>query len=512
MKKIISLKWLIALLILLIFTNPLPAQRASQQQALNVAHNWIDLIIHQNYHWGGSPEAQVVLITELKRDDHILGYYCQVAPQGFIIVSLYQNLAPVKAYSDTDNLDPFKEIGMAALIKDKMQRIQQDIEQLTGAEIQYASADQLDEILEINYRPAWNIFADEDFDPARHASQTDYQALGANYQPGQFLLTTSWNQTPPYNKYCPDEGCDWSGFGSFNSNTWVGCTATAGAQIMRYWNWPLQGYNEAPYGDPYDWPNMLTRYVYNGAGWFNDPAGNPVTTAQINAAAELSYEIAKAVGMDFGCDGSSSPTSDMIDVYEDKFIYNDQCDKKDRNDYSANDWFELLKTEFNHNRPVQYRVEGHSIVGDGWLEIGSLKQYHMNYGWDNGYNTWYTLDALHLGGEDEEYIVREIYPEWALGSTINGLYLNIVGPWYINEDTSGTFGSFGSGVGFQFLKPGHTITGYGAGGAGNEITITNNSGYDPIRFFLHGDPAGQTRIKLTEGHIKILNGGQLTIY
>ncbi|MCP4709744.1 MAG: hypothetical protein GY869_14065, partial [Planctomycetes bacterium] len=281
---------------------------------------------------------------------------------------------------------------------------------------------------------------------------------------------------------------------------------------MRYWNWPPQGYNESPYGDPYDWPNMLTQYVYNGAGWFNDPAGNPVTAAQINAVAELSYEIAIAVGMDFGCGSSSSPTSDMVDVYEDKYIYNDQCDKQDRNDYSANDWFNLLKTEFNHNRPVQYRVEGHSIVSDGWQENIGLKQYHMNYGWDNSYNTWYTLDALHLGGEDEEYIVREIYPEWALGSTINGFYINLIFPWYVNEDTSGSFGSFGSGISFQFLKPGLTITGTGTGGAGNEISITNTTEYDPIRFFLHGDSAGQTRIKLSEGAIKISNGGQLTIY
>ncbi|MCP4713278.1 MAG: hypothetical protein GY869_32005, partial [Planctomycetes bacterium] len=241
MMKLIIPKLIIVFLLLLMFTNPLQAQKATQQQAINVANNWIDLIIHQNYHWGGSPEAEVVLVTELKRDDRILGYYCQIAPQGYIIASLYKDLAPIKAYSDTDNLDPFEEVGLADLIKDKMKRIQQDIEQLTGAGIQFASADQLNELVEINYRSTWNIFADEDFEPALYASQADYQALGANYQSGQIMLTTSWNQTPPYNDDCPNDGCSWPGFGFFNSNTWVGCTATAGAQIMRYWNWPPQG-------------------------------------------------------------------------------------------------------------------------------------------------------------------------------------------------------------------------------------------------------------------------------
>jgi hypothetical protein len=513
MRNIIFIKLIVVFLTTLTLTTPTQAQSVTQSEALNVANNWINLIIHQNYHWGGSPEAEVVLITELTRDDRTLGYFCQIAPQGYIIVSLYKNLAPIKAYSNTTNLNPFNEVGLADLIKDKMLDIQQDIEQLTGAQIQSVSTDQLDEILEINYRPAWNIFADEDFDPALHASQADYQALGANYQAGQIMLETSWHQRPPYNDDCPNGGCSWNNYGFFNSNVRVGCVATAGAQIMRYWNWPPQGYAESPYGDPYDWPNIHRRYVYNGAGWFNDEAGNAVTQAQINAVAELNYEVAHAVGMDFGCGESTATTSDMEDVFQDKFIYNDQCDVKHRNDYSANDWFNLLKIEFNQNRPVQYRVEGHSVVGDGWQEPAGLKQYHMNYGWDDSDNAWYTLDALKYGGYDEEYIVREIFPEWALGHTVSGLYINIITlfPWYIDQNTSGSWASFSSGVDFQFLKPGLTITGNGDGVEGNEVAITNTTPADPIKFFLRGDPANQTRIKITEGTIKLTNGGQLTI-
>ena len=28
--------------------------------------------------------------------------------------------------------------------------------------------------------------------------------------------------------------------------------------------------------------------------------------------------------------------------------------------------FDIIKDEINHNRPVQYRITDHSIVGDGW--------------------------------------------------------------------------------------------------------------------------------------------------
>ena len=499
------------MLLLLVLSAPLPAQKATEQEALTVANNWIDLIIRQYRRWGGHPEAEVVLIDEFKRRERILGYYCQVAPQGFIIVSRYKNLAPIKAYSDSSNLDPFVDVGLTDLIKSKMERIQQNIEQVTGMDIQNIKATQFEKVLEINYRPIWDAFVEKNFDSSVYQTQDDYQIQSANYQPGQVLLETSWHQRPPYNDDCPSDGCSWPGYGFFNSNTRVGCVATAGAQIMRYWNWPPQGYNESPYGDPYDWPNMHHRYVYNGAGWFNDETGTAVTTAAIRAVAELNYEIAHAVRMRFGCASSAANTNDMEGVFEDKFIYNDECDVKHRNDYSKDDWFNLLKTEFNQNRPVQYRVIDHSIVSDGWQESADLKQYHMNYGWDNSYNAWYTLDALHLGGEDEEYIVREIYPEWAFGPIIDGFYINFGGTWYIDQDASGSFANFSPGIDFQFLKSGLTITGTG-GGAGVDISMSNTTDHDPIRFFLHGDPSSLTRIKITEGTIRLTNGGQLTIH
>ena len=76
----------------------------------------------------------------------------------------------------------------------------------------------------------------------------------------------------------------------------------------------------------------------------------------------------------------------MEDVYEDHYRYSTACARRNRDDYSAVAWFNRMKTQFNLNRPVQYRIPDHSIVGDGWQEIGStpIRQYHMNYGWGGG--------------------------------------------------------------------------------------------------------------------------------
>lgn len=49
------------------------------------------------------------------------------------------------------------------------------------------------------------------------------------------MLKTTWNQSPNYNKFCPYDSTE----GKLSVS---GCTATATAQIMKYFNHPAQGY------------------------------------------------------------------------------------------------------------------------------------------------------------------------------------------------------------------------------------------------------------------------------
>jgi hypothetical protein len=53
-------------------------------------------------------------------------------------------------------------------------------------------------------------------------------------------------------------------------------------------------------------------------------------------------------------------------------------------------------------------------VCDGWQETDLLKQYHMNYGWDDGHTAWYTMDALYcIDGCDQsqESMITNIEPD-----------------------------------------------------------------------------------------------------
>ena len=485
MKRLI-LKILIVCLAIMGRGLPVRAQMATMDEALTVATNWITVIIQKKGDWGGSETAEVDEIQEFKRGDRVVGYFCRVKPMGYIVVSLRKELAPVKAYSAKSDLDPKSEEGMADLLKGSMERILDRVEQVIDPD-KADGTEELSDILEIDYRNAWNELEGdvealmeepvrdmgtpkEELKGDEESSDGDLESEGeeTNYQEGNVLLSSNWHQSPPYNNDCP-----WLGCGNSNGRAVVGCVATAGAQIMRYWNWPPYG-EGSPYSDTYDWPNMM------------DSVTTSSPAAQQAAVAELSHEVGVAVDMDYGCASSSANTYDMEDVYEDHYRYSTWCERENRPDYTAVSWFAMMKTEFNYNRPVQYRIPDHSIVSDGWQEIGStpIRQYHMNYGWSGtGSDTWYTLDALSGGDPDDEYLLRHIIP-YPYVTSLSGTYPRESFPYrYFYRDVTGTTGIFLGGQYLQFLP---NITATCTSTTGGSIRFEGSSSYYS-RLFTRGD-------------------------
>lgn len=467
------------------------AQRVSSTAAAAVARNWVTLQIARNGAWGGSPEALSGAAQEMYRGKRLVGYFVPVSPQGYVVVSLRQELEAVKAYSETDTIDPKSDAGMADLIKGRMERIIKAIEAAAGP-IDTARTEDVAKLLETDHRPSWAVLGS---DALSFGSALKDTGILTNYQDGGILVETSWHQRWPYNDQCPVMGCTDP---SLNSRPHVGCVATAGAQIMRYWHWPPYG-SGSPYSDAYDWVNMPIR------------VSAASTAAEINAVAELCHEVGVAVGMSYGCDGSEAYTYDMEDVYEDHYRYSSSCAKRDRNDYSAADWFSKIQGDLNANRPLQYRIEGHSIVCDGWqIVLPSTKQYHMNYGWDNSRNAWYTLDALYQAGggtTSDEYLLEDIKPAQALGSALSGSYALAAFPYrYFDLDTTCADGAtFAAGHFLQFL-PDITVTG---SSAANPLRI-NGTSADNTRLFARGDTSRGVLISGAAA-IKMMNGGTLVL-
>ncbi len=266
----------------------------------------------------------------------------------------------------------------------------------------------------------------------------------------------------------------------------VGCVATAGAQIMRYWCWPP---------NDYDWVNMP------------DAVTTTSPVAQQEAVAELCHDVGVAVDMDYGCTLSSAYTYDMVDVFVDEFGYNSSCTDKYRDDYTTNDWFELIKFNLNRNRPTQYRIPRHSIVCDGWRLFGTqqTKQYHMNYGWSSTtHDTWYTLDALYMGNPGEEYIIHRTFPGPSMGWQLAGTYIPSPVYKYFEQDAAGSSATFMGGHKLQTL-PGIKIFG---SGAASYVKFYGSTSL-PTRIFTNGDQS--KGIDIQNGGLRLSNNGGIRL-
>lgn len=338
-------------------------------------------------------------------------------------------LNPVMAYSETSDLNTASDKGMTQLLRDYMGATRDYLES------KYGSIDRVPEtgVAPDSNQQEWNYYLRKGPRPSRDSSvvvgpllnsrwnQNVFDLKGTDtvtYGPG---LSVSWHQGPPFNNYCP------MGDGG---RTVVGCVATAAAQIMKYWQYPYQGYGShsykwdgddscrkpgtpgrtlsATFSDDYDWANMLDDY----SGGYND--------AQANAVAELCYEVGVAFEMDYGHCGSGAITADAATVFPTYFRYASTTSVKERQYYTSTRWFNEIRKEFDNYlpRPIQYRIYksgwgGHSVVCDGYNSATSM--IHINYGWDDSHTAWYSLDNLYCGLGDpcpanDQYMVTGIQP------------------------------------------------------------------------------------------------------
>ena len=213
------------------------------------------------------------------------------------------------------------------------------------------------------------------------------------------LMTTRWNQSPYYNKFCPYDSVH-------GGHAVVGCVATAMAQIMRYWQYPAYGqgshtYHYRYYGDisadfentSYLWhimPNICNEYSLE---------------AEVDATATISFHCGVAVEMMYGtsAEGGSGAYSECgpwtshcaVSAFVDYFKYDSSIQFAHRYGISDEAWTAILDNEVENGRPVYYHgsdsTGGHAFVLDGADTAG---HYHFNWGWGGFGDGFYSINDL----------------------------------------------------------------------------------------------------------------------
>lgn len=418
-----------AVMILMLATTA-QAGQVTPEQARRIATNWLTLKIQCTGNWGSVEHATVADVIEFTRGDRLLGYYCPVEPHGYILVSLYEGLAPTKAYSETDRLDLAQDDQSTDLPRRMMEAILNSAEKNLGA-LATVTPEQFSNLVGYNHIAGWTMLdvPENDF-----AANLQVNKMPSNYYEGQYLLTSCWNQNDPYNRQCPPanpEVCDWD-------NCATGCAATAAAQIMRYWSWPPE----------WDWLHMPDTLQAT------DPP------EQINATAAFNRAVGDALGLEY-CNGScatSYPPSDgeAIEMFYQSTSYHSECTYSWREDNSGWDWFQLFVQDFDRNRPIQYRMPGHQVVSDGYYLL-PYPHYHMNWGHGGPNNAWFAVDTIPRPepewGLEYDYIVHRIVPHGYLGPSISGVFPNMPDyPWrYVDRDCQANTAYFTAGNLIQFL-------------------------------------------------------------
>ena len=202
------------------------------------------------------------------------------------------------------------------------------------------------------------------------------------------LVQTLWDQGSPYNALCP-------------GGSQTGCVATAMAQIMRYWKFPIKGTGSSSYTSTSNGV-LSVNYGNTTYNWNNMPTGN-VTSAN-NDVATIMYQCGVSVDMIYSPSVSVSymitgdnPTVCAQISYSKYFGYNSTTIQGlRRTNYTDQNWINLIETELNAGRPLQYSGVDNINGGHGWVCDGydANNYLHMNWGWSGAYNGYFSINLL----------------------------------------------------------------------------------------------------------------------
>lgn len=253
------------------------------------------------------------------------------------------------------------------------------------------------------------------------------------------LLSTTWNQTSPFNDLCPTID---------GTRAMTGCVATSIAQVLYYHKLPMvmRGYRTYGYttnggqrvnfgldfaATSFDWTHMRVSYS-NGAG----------STAEREAVAQLMYACGIAAKMHYNASSSSTlgylAADGVNDMMEGLTATMSEFDE------------DLIVSELRAGRPVIYGGEdanhvGHSFVIDG---VNTSGLFHCNMGWGGSGDGFYS--ASDMGGyaavRHDMMLIRPstIKPIYTPLAELSGKYASVrrkpvtqleEGRWYVLWNT-----------------------------------------------------------------------------
>ena len=352
------------LVLLAVAATTAMAENVTPQQALEQARSFMQRRQADGSRPRKAPRQDALQMQMVGQENGL--YLFNVSDdEGFVIVSNDDRTAPIVGYSDSGRLDP------SALPDNMRWWLAEYARQIAWMDKNGITATQ----------------AGRAASAPRRAHSTD--AIGP-------LLSTMWDQTPPYNRLCPINS---------SGNCATGCVATAMAQVMKYHKWPTSstptvdipaytdGYGHylgplAQNSVTFDWVNMRDMYDYFETD----------SEVERTAVAKLMMYCGYSLNMNYSYSSGASDF-DIPYALTTYFDYKKETTQYlSRSFYSYESWRDIIYHELFNKRPVIYGGQsvdnGHAFVCDGYKYEDETDLFHINWGWSGIGNGYFLLSVL----------------------------------------------------------------------------------------------------------------------
>ena len=365
MKKLLSFI-VLALMGLSLMASPVEPEKAAQ-----VAKNFV-----AQYVKGANQYSAEVVYTHLMPKSRQAAMYVVNVGNTFVLVSANDVAHPVLGYS-LSRPWPTKSgewadagVKLPSQITSYLDDLAGQIEAASGVDPDQETASEWQQLLTLN---------------SQLLTTNPPDSVGP-------LLTTTWDQGQYYNALCPEDAAGPDG------HVYTGCVATAMAQIINYWGYPVHGRGTHSYQSNYG--TLTVNYDSANYDYANMPATLTATStpAQVNAVAKLMYDCGVAANMSYGSSESNSFDVDARAGLINFFRISPYSSYAEKAHFSNDEWDNMLRADLGNSRVVMYSgqgTSGHSFVCDGYK---TDDYYHFNFGWSGYADGWYLTDAVNPAG------------------------------------------------------------------------------------------------------------------
>lgn len=212
-----------------------------------------------------------------------------------------------------------------------------------------------------------------------------------------------------------------------------GCVATAGAQILRYYEYPEGSVTPVSRTCTVDGVSV-TKKMYGGDYPWEDMPFVPdssITDKQRQAIGKLCYDVGVAVRMSWTQNNSGAYITALKEALTDVFGYQNAIVLI--SNVTLPD--DVVKNALLANLDAKYPVElgitgaggGHAIVGDGYGYSNGKLFMHLNLGWGGSSDAWYNLPDIGTAYSFNvvDSAIYNIFPDHT-GSLLSGRVLDSI--------------------------------------------------------------------------------------